>query len=122
MDETTFLAAADKALEALQDAFEAEYDDLDCTRSGNVLTIELESGAQVVVNIQTPMREIWLASHFRRAAFRDAVRRLDRSKRAARSLRLPSLPWPACAADRPSKLSFYCRRWICFCGRCGNFY
>ena len=64
MDETTFLAAADKALEALQDALEAEYDDLDCTRSGNVLTIELESGAQVVVNIQTPMREIWLASHF----------------------------------------------------------
>ena len=63
MDETLFLATADKALEHLQDALEAANDDLDCSRSGNVLTIELESGAQVVVNIQTPMQEIWLASH-----------------------------------------------------------
>ena len=51
MDETLFLATADKALEHLQDALEAANDDLDCSRSGNVLTIELESGAQVVVNI-----------------------------------------------------------------------
>ena len=63
MDETAFLAAAEKELVRLQDALEAAYDDVDCSRSGNVLTIELESGAQVVVNIQTPMQEIWLASH-----------------------------------------------------------
>ncbi len=62
--ETEFLEAADAELNRLQDRIEAKWDDVDCTRSGNVLTIELENGAQVVVNIQTPMREIWLASHF----------------------------------------------------------
>ena len=63
MTETEFLEQAEAEMRRLQDLIEDEYDDADCTRSGNVLTIELESGAQVVVNIQTPMQEIWLASH-----------------------------------------------------------
>lgn len=64
VNETEFLEAADAELNRLQDRLEAKWDDVDCTRSGNVLTIELENGAEVIVNIQTPMREIWLASHF----------------------------------------------------------
>ena len=57
MTETEFLERADAEINRLQDLI------ADCTRSGNVLSIELESGAQIVVNIQTPMQEIWLASH-----------------------------------------------------------
>lgn len=54
---------AELEMRRLQDLIEERFEDADCTRSGNVLTIELESGAEVVINIQTPMREIWLASH-----------------------------------------------------------
>ena len=63
MTETEFLERADAEINRLQDLIENDYEDADCTRSGNVLSIELESGAQIVVNIQTPMQEIWLASH-----------------------------------------------------------
>ncbi len=63
MTETEFLELAEAEMNRLQDEVEAKYDDADCTRSGNVLTIELEDGAEVVVNIQAPMQEIWLASH-----------------------------------------------------------
>lgn len=62
MNESEFLAAAESELEKLVDKIESEFD-ADCTINGNVLTVELDSGAQVVINIQTPMQEIWLASH-----------------------------------------------------------
>ncbi len=73
MTETEFLELAEAEMVRLQDAVEARCDDADCTRSGNVLTIELDEGGEAVVNIQTPMREIWLASylggmHFAREA------------------------------------------------------
>lgn len=32
------------------------------TRIGNVLTIEFDSGEQIVINIQTPTEQVWLAS------------------------------------------------------------
>ncbi len=64
MNETKFRALADQMLGTLQDEIEAEFDDADCSRSGNVLTVELESGGQVVINIQAPLQEIWLASYF----------------------------------------------------------
>ena len=40
-------------------------------RSGNVLELEFDDGAKIIVNLQTPMREIWVAGraggfHFRR--------------------------------------------------------
>lgn len=63
MTETEFLEIAEREMNRLQDLIESKYEDADCSRSGNVLTIELDDGAQAVVNIQTPMREIWLASH-----------------------------------------------------------
>ena len=59
MTETEFLERADAEINRLQDLIENDYEDADCTRSGNVLSIELESGAQIVVNMQ----EIWVASH-----------------------------------------------------------
>ena len=34
----------------------------DADRSGNVLTIEFDSGEQIVINIQTPTEQVWLAS------------------------------------------------------------
>ena len=61
-NDTEFLVAAEAEMAALESWLEDSDADLDCLRNGNVLTIELESGEQVVVNIQTPMHEIWCAS------------------------------------------------------------
>ena len=71
MTETEFLEEAEAEMNRLQDHIESKYEDVDCTRSGNVLTIELEDGAQAVVNIQTPMQEIWFASHLGGMHFRE---------------------------------------------------
>ena len=60
--DTEFLTMAEAEMASLENWLEEAGDDFDCSRSGNVLTIELDSGEQVVVNIQTPMHEIWCAS------------------------------------------------------------
>ena len=62
--DTEFLAAAEAEMDALETWLEEASDELDCSRSGNVLTVELDDGDQVVINIQTPMHEIWCASRF----------------------------------------------------------
>lgn len=62
--DTEFLAMAENEMESLENWLDRVGDDFDCSRNGNVLTIELDSGEQVVVNIQTPMHEIWCASRF----------------------------------------------------------
>ena len=82
--DTEFLTMAEAEMASLENWLEEAGDDFDCSRSGNVLTIELDSGEQVVVNIQTPMHEIWFASRFgghhfswREGAWRDS--RTDRT-------------------------------------------
>jgi CyaY protein len=60
--DTEFLSAAEEALKSLEGWLDGHCPDADWTRSGNVLTIELDSGEQVVVNLQTPLHEIWSAS------------------------------------------------------------
>jgi len=62
MSETEFLAEAERALGAIESAIEAVDADIDATRSGNVLTLELGDGSKVVVNSQAPMRQIWIAA------------------------------------------------------------
>lgn len=76
MTESEFLACAEATLDALEAALERAADasglDLECSRSGNLLEIELiEHGSKIIVNSQAPMQEIWVASksggfHYRR--------------------------------------------------------
>ncbi len=78
--ETEFLAAAEAEMEALESWLEDSTDgEVECLRSGHVLTIELDDGRQVVVNIQTPMKEIWFASPFggRHFAFNGATQQWE---------------------------------------------
>ena len=49
--DTEFLAAAEAEMDALENWLEEASDELDCSRSGNVLTVELDDGDQVVINI-----------------------------------------------------------------------
>jgi CyaY protein len=66
MTETEFLARAEETLDAIEARIEAAAErddaDLETARSGNVLHIETAGGAKLVVNLQTPMREIWVAA------------------------------------------------------------
>lgn len=70
MTESEFLAAAEAVLDDLEAALEDSDADIECERSGNVLTLEFDDGSKIIVNLQTPMREIWIATkaggfHFR---------------------------------------------------------
>jgi CyaY protein len=67
MTETEFLALAEQTLDAIESALERAANDCDldveCSRSGNVLEIEfVDNGSKIIVNSQTPMREIWVAA------------------------------------------------------------
>ena len=72
MSETQFLHRVDQTLGRIEAALEEADIDADCSRSGHVLTIELENGAQIVVNAQAPTRQIWLASRSSGAMHFDA--------------------------------------------------
>lgn len=67
MTESEFLARAEATLDALESALEQAADagglDLECSRSGNVLEIELvDYGSKIIINSQAPMQEIWMAA------------------------------------------------------------
>lgn len=62
MTESEFLALAEQTLDEIETAVEAAPIDVEVTRTGNVLTLELADGGRVVINSQTPMRQIWVAA------------------------------------------------------------
>jgi CyaY protein len=61
-EESEFIAAAERTLDAIEAAIEASGADIDANRAGNVLTVELADGSKIIVNSQTPMRQIWVAA------------------------------------------------------------
>jgi hypothetical protein len=60
MTETEFLQHSDELFAYIEDALD-DYD-FDCTRAGNVLTIEADDGTQIIVNRHTPNQELWIAA------------------------------------------------------------
>ncbi|MDB5990531.1 MAG: cyaY [Herbaspirillum sp.] len=67
MTESEFLDLAEQAFSSIENSLEiaAETTDLDveCSRSGNVLTIEcIDNGSKIIVNTQASMQEIWVAA------------------------------------------------------------
>lgn len=70
MTESEFLAVAERVLDQLEAAAERSDADIECERTGNVLALEFEDRSKIIVNLQTPMQEIWVAArsggyHFR---------------------------------------------------------
>jgi CyaY protein len=61
MTESEFLQHAERTLAAIERAVDATGADIESSRSGNVLTLELGDGSKVVVNSQAPMQQIWVA-------------------------------------------------------------
>ena len=77
MTESDFHRAVDAALARIEASVEAE-DALDSDLEGGVLTITCAGASRIIVNRQTPNREIWVAArsggfHFasREGAWRD---------------------------------------------------
>lgn len=67
MTETEFLDLAETTLNSIERALEHAADaadlDIECSRAGNVLEIELiDTGSKIIINSQAPMQEIWVAA------------------------------------------------------------
>jgi CyaY protein len=62
MTESEFLERAEATLSAIERAVDATGADIESTRSGNVLTLELGDGSRLVINSQAPMQQIWVAA------------------------------------------------------------
>lgn len=62
MTETEFLEASEALMQNIENAVDGAGLDAECDRSGNVLTIEGESGEQIVVNRHGPTQQMWLAT------------------------------------------------------------
>jgi CyaY protein len=61
MTESEFHAAVDAALARVERGIEAS-DALDYDIEGGILTIECPDGSRIIVNRQTPNRELWVAA------------------------------------------------------------
>ena len=72
LDESTFETIAAETLERFMDAIEGALGDvLDVDLQGGILTIELDSGGQYVINKHGPNRQIWMSSPFSGASHYD---------------------------------------------------
>ena len=81
MNESEFHGAVDAVLLRIETSLEDEGD-LDISLESGILTVTCPDGSKVIVNRQTPNREIWVAArsggfHF---AWRDGAWRDTRSK------------------------------------------
>ena len=68
--ESQFNEAVDAVLLAIERSLEEVDGDIDFETVAGILTIECEDGSKIIINRQTPNREIWLAArsggfHFR---------------------------------------------------------
>ncbi len=63
MTESEFNQQVDDTLLWLEEAIDASGLDIDYENSGGILTITFEeNGSQVIVNRQTPVRQLWVAA------------------------------------------------------------
>jgi len=66
MVNSDYLSAAEQVLQSIEnrcDEINATTDaDIDNMRNGNALTLGFSNGTQIVINLQKPLEEIWLAT------------------------------------------------------------
>lgn len=78
LEESDFHQRVDLVLEAIENALEQVDADIDSEINAGILTLEFTNRSKVIVNRQTPNREIWVAAksggfhfHFDGAVWRD---------------------------------------------------
>lgn len=62
MTESQFLDHVETTLAQIESAIDEAGLEAQCSVSALVLSIDLEDGSKMVVNAQTPMRQLWLAT------------------------------------------------------------
>jgi CyaY protein len=62
MTDSEYLTRAEAVLAAIERALDDIDADIEFERSGNVLTLEFENKTKIIVNLQPPMHEIWIAA------------------------------------------------------------
>jgi CyaY protein len=62
MTDTDYLTRAEAVLAAVEQALDDIDADIEAERNGNVLTLEFSNGSKIIVNLQPPMQEIWIAA------------------------------------------------------------
>jgi CyaY protein len=62
MTDSDYLTRAEAVLAAIEQAADDCDADIEFERSGNVLTLEFENKSKIIVNLQPPMQEIWIAA------------------------------------------------------------
>lgn len=62
MTDSDYLSRAEAVLSSIEAAIDDNDADIELDRSGNVLTLEFENGSKIIVNLQPPMHEIWIAA------------------------------------------------------------
>ena len=63
MNESLFLRTASAVLDAIEASVDASGCDIDIERKGEgVLALEFENGTHIIVNLQAPMQQIWIAA------------------------------------------------------------
>lgn len=76
MNESDFNRQVDAQLLRIEEALDACEADIDYENAGGILTLRFANGSQIVINRQTPVRQIWVAArsggfHFGYAADTD---------------------------------------------------
>jgi CyaY protein len=62
MDESEFNQRVDEVIELIEDRLDNADLDIDYESSGGILTISFEDGSKVILNRQTPLKQIWVAT------------------------------------------------------------
>lgn len=66
MTDLDFMELAEQLLLAVEQGCDRINDETDCDldsqRSGGMVTIVFANGSQIIVNLQKPLREVWLAA------------------------------------------------------------
>ena len=62
MEESTFNDIVDEVLEEIEQRVEDSGIEIDTECVGGILTLEFENGSKVIINRQTPLRQIWVAA------------------------------------------------------------
>jgi len=62
MTESEFHRRVDAVLLQIEETVDASGADVDYENAGGVLTLRFDNGSQIIVNRQTPVRQIWVAA------------------------------------------------------------
>lgn len=63
MDESEFNQRVDDILVQIEDAIEDSGADIDYETASGILTLSFEDNSKIIINRQTPVRQIWVATH-----------------------------------------------------------